>query len=472
MLHSSYDPEKEAERFTQTAPVPFSPRYILITEPAVSYCAKKFKEKYPEAKTCCIRYSREFEQYDREWDKVFYIKEEEALGEEIFSYMGEEGISSCVFLSWKASEKVFAEENTTAWKAIKSAVLKSRNVLATRSYFAKRWIKNSLRYCTFAKNTLKIKKGNLPIVICASGPSLSSSINKIKENRKKFFLIAVSSALSPLVHENIIPDMCISTDGGYWAKLHLSFALKKHNIPLALPAEGSCFAENLTETNTVPLFYGDGASEDILTDCGYEKTSALRNGSVSGTAAQLALELTEGNVYFCGLDLAPGKGHAHTQPNELEKNAARFDTRISNAETRAAPSSFKNGSLEIYRSWFENTDFHKRLFRLSCDFPYKNTLGSVADVNWKKAEADFEKNKDGCRTSFINSTAHFKTEDRINTLKQTVSEKCSSDEWKKEAFTAEWIVLERSDNDLKKIEIESKMKDFKKDVLRALGDYE
>ncbi len=469
MLHSSYDPCKEAERFVQTAPVPFSPKYILLTEPAISYCARYLKEKYPEAKICCIRYVQDFSQYDIEWNKTFYIKEEAALSEEIFSYMGEEGISACVFLSWKASEKVFKQENSTAWNAIKSAVLKSRSVLATRSYFAKRWTKNTLRFCTFAKNTLEIQKGNLPVVICASGPSLFSSLNKIKENRNKFFLIAVSSALSPLVNRNIIPDMCISTDGGYWAKLHLSFALKKHNIPLALPAEGCCFAENIINTKIIPLFYGDGISEEILKSCGYTKTPAQRNGSVSGTVAQLALNLTTGNIYFCGLDLSPSTGFAHTQPNELEINAARFDTRLLNSETRIAPSCFKNNSLEIYRSWFKNTDFKNRLFRLSDGYPYKNNLGSIIDVDWEKAEIDFEKNKNGSKIEFIKTTKEFNQDERINTLTKIIFERCKSEEWKKEAFTAEWISFNRSNDESKRKELELKMNSFEKDILKSLG---
>ena len=158
-----------------------------------------------------------------------------------------------------------------------------------RNYFATRWTKNALRFSLFTKKTATINKGTSDILICASGPSLYSSISFIKKYRKRFFLVAVSSALTPLIHNGIVPDLCISTDGGYYAKKHISFALNRSNIPLALPGEGSSYASIIDSTTIVPLYYGDGTSEDILMELGFKGLKAIRNGSVSGTAIYLSL---------------------------------------------------------------------------------------------------------------------------------------------------------------------------------------
>mgnify|MGYP004516284809 FL=1 len=84
--------------------------------------------------------------------------------------MGDEGIASCLFASWKPSEKAFPKQSALAWNEIKAAVLKSRNVLCTRKHFAKRWAKNAVRLSLFAKNIYGIKSGTSPVVVCASGP--------------------------------------------------------------------------------------------------------------------------------------------------------------------------------------------------------------------------------------------------------------------------------------------------------------
>ena len=237
-LHSFYNPSKEAERFAETAECQFSPSFILVTEPALSYCVPFLKKRFPNAKLFCIRFTKGFEQSNSKWNKVFYTESNDGtpnknLSEEIFSTMGEEGIASCLFLSWKASDQAFPETSNYAWDQIKKAVLKSRSVLGTRNYFATRWTKNALRFSLFTKKTATINKGTSDILICASGPSLYSSISFIKKYRKRFFLVAVSSALTPLIHNGIVPDLCISTDGGYYAKKHISFALNRSNIPLA-----------------------------------------------------------------------------------------------------------------------------------------------------------------------------------------------------------------------------------------------
>ena len=118
-LHSLYNPSKEASRFIESSVCPFNPKYVLITEPALSYCVKPLKEKFPQARLCCVRFTPAFNQWNKIWDKVFnaYNKTEESsvnknLSEEIFSYMGEEGVSQCFFISWNASEKAF--ENSTS----------------------------------------------------------------------------------------------------------------------------------------------------------------------------------------------------------------------------------------------------------------------------------------------------------------------------------------------------------------------
>ncbi len=475
-LHSAYDPSHEALRFVQNVSCDFKPKYILVTGAALSYCAVYFRKFYPGSILCTVQYSSDFKITEKLWDKTFYPSSENSvsLAEQIYSFMGEEGIVSCLFVAWQPSEKAFPSESRKAWQEIKAAVLKSRNVLATRSFFARRWVRNSLRFCLFVKDTYYFQKGTAPIVVCASGPSLAGSIPYLKKNRERFFLLAVSSALRPLVSQGLIPDLCLSTDGGYWAKLHLASTLKAYpQIPLALSPESACFGELMENGKIVPISYGDGICEPLLSACGYSATPAHRNGTVSGTAAQLALELTTADVYFCGLDLAPADGYAHTQPNELENRDSLKDMRLATQDTRLLPSSFKSPALNIYCSWFSSYNFRGRLFRLSDNYQYKNTLGDIRDVSWDFFENSVPEKAEGMPMCF-SSRKKFDFTKRYRQLQSIIKENLNNPAWIREAVPADYIVYERSigmeseATALKKVQTD--MQGFYRDIMRALAE--
>ncbi len=476
-LHSFYNPVKEAQRFAETAECLFNPSYILVTEPCISYCASFLRKRFPKAKLCCIRFCDGFSDYDKEWDKIFHSNVQDNqlnhnLSEDIFNYMGDEGIAACLFLSWKASDQAFPDISKFSWDEIKKAVVKSRSILGTRNFFAKRWTKNALRFSLFTKKTATIKNGNGDIVICASGPSLHSSIECIKKYRERFFLIAVSSALSPLVANGIIPDLCISTDGGFWAKLHISFALNSHDIPLALPAEGSCFATIMNKTAIIPLYYGDGTSEAILKEIGFSGLKALRNGSVSGTAIQLALSITDGNIYYCGLDLAFSKGFVHTQPNELEINDSRNDGRLRTTETRISASVLNKGSIDIYRSWFSSMDFYGRVHRLSNSYRYENSLGRIPDVDWEYFDRNTLNFSRKQKPEIINTDIRTNDKAIVSKLKEICKKNSSTSEWIHNAVPSEAVVMDRSigtdSYDEAKKTVEHGMEEFIGDITRAI----
>ena len=88
LLHSAYNPEKEAERFVQTISVDFSPKYIIVTGPALSYCLPFLKQRFAYSKFVCIHYTNQFDNDKSLWDKVIYS--EDSVQNQLFSYIGEE----------------------------------------------------------------------------------------------------------------------------------------------------------------------------------------------------------------------------------------------------------------------------------------------------------------------------------------------------------------------------------------------
>lgn len=476
-IHSSYNPSREAQTFVNQLNVNFNPKNILITEPGLSYCSKFLQERFPESILTCIRFSDFFDKTNNKWQKIFYVHKNfqnsnsdfnENLSEEIFSFFGDEGLATCFFISWSPSQIPFKAEYEFAWAQIKKSILKSRKVLLTRNFFAKRWIKNSIRLVQNAENNYTVKKGNFPILICASGPSLKSSIPFIIKNRKNFFLIAVSSALKPLVYNKIEPDFCISTDGGFWAKKHISFAIKNSEIPLAISTEGSCYASILENSKFIPLSYYDGIADEIFKTCNFNALKIQRNGTVSGTAALLALSLTSAPVFFCGLDLSSNKSYQHTQPNELETEESRFDNKFSNLETRIFNQSIQTSSLQIYKDWFSANDFGENFYRLSDNYKFSNKLGKIKDINWEDFETLTKSyNQKKCN---LEIQKLFYTKENYETrIKNLINSNINNFLWQKEFVPSQAIVYERSIGTQKENEASINLQNALKDFLKSLN---
>ena len=382
-LHSNYAPVKEAERFVENLNIPYTPSSIIITEPALSYVSAFLKNKYPQVKLGVIRYSDSFSDYNSSFDFVINYFEHADFEAYLESRFTEEELLQTFFTPWLPSSQAFAETDKIVWNCIKAAMERSKTLLITRQYFEKRWLLNS---CNFLKYTSSIISFPFPIdknvLIISSGPSLKPFIPLIKENQNKFFIISLSSSISLCLKNKIIPDICMTTDGGYWAGEHLK-SLRNNNIPLAMPAEAYCKKSPLSELTLLPLDYGDGISHDLIKASGLPYIKAVRNGTVSGTALLFAINYFTRNIYMCGFDMAAQRGFQHSQPNQLEVNASIKDNRIRNKITRLTRSELTNGSLDIYKQWFKNNPIdtgERKVFRLINKEDSKNSLGWIKDL--------------------------------------------------------------------------------------------
>ena len=443
-LHSVYSPQKESQRFVDLLTCPFKPEYIVITEPGLSYSLKYLKEKFPGAKIGAIRYCHDFDSYNSGFDFVFYKSSNQSLQKQLQTYFTEERIFSVFFISWKPSEKAFPDENDFCWKEIKASLDFSKTLLVTRQFFEKKWLINTINFIKYSNNYFSYNKTDLPILIAASGPSLKESLNIIKKIQDKCIIIALSSALSPLIQNNIIPDFCMTSDGGYWAKEHLKM-LKKNMIPLAITAEAACQKKLLQSLPLIPLCYPDGLSKSICLLSQIPFTQAQRNGTISGTALELALEITSDKIYFCGLDLAEAKGFQHTQPNELELNSQISDNRLNTKEKRISRQGFKNSSLEIYKNWFQNRKLpENKVYRVISSQFKKNSLGSISDIlpeDFSKIAENIIKKEKNKEKGKILKKINIAEKKDLSKIIDFIFSSCESQQWQKALFPLDYTAL-------------------------------
>ena len=446
-LHSGYAPSKEADRFVENLNIPFSPYAIIISEPALSYLVKPLRKKYPQAKIGVIRYTDFFNSYNSLFDFVINLFEGINLESRLEALFNEEQLLSVHFISWQPCSQVFTEEDKLCWNAIKATLERAKTLLITRQYFEKKWLLNCAGFLRSIKNPVSLKnKIDLPLLIISSGPSFQDAIKVIKKNQNKFFIICLSSALLPCLKNNIIPDLCMTTDGGYWAGQHLK-KLYQNNVPLALPSEALCPKAILEKARILPLVYEDGISAELSQASGIKFMKAVRNGTVSGTALIWAIQNSSKEIYLTGLDMAAQKGFQHTQPNELEKNSSLKDSRISTKEKRLTAAEFGGASLEIYRQWFENFDFSKsgkKIFRVIENSRKKNSLGNICDIDVNS----FNEISENLRTE--KKKKNFFTEQNLPSIK--ASEKAAEylqkadkrEEWSKQLFPLDYVLLSHS----------------------------
>lgn len=449
-MHSAYNPSKEAEQFVAGISAPFNPSAVIVIEPALSYCAPFLRKRFPQTALYAVRAGASFSAYDGAWDAVFFA--DDTLGNRLFGQLGEETICSALFVAWSPSERLFPDKTKLAWQAIKTVVLKSRDVLGTRSFFAKRWIKNAVRFCAHIQHPAILHKGTADILIAASGPSLRTSLPKIAACRARFFVIALSSALLSLLHEGITPDLVLSTDGGFWAKKHLACCGGRFpRVPFAIAAEGAAPAALLETQTVVPLWYDDSIAVPLLRVCDIPAMRAAQNGTVSGTAVEFALALTSGNVYLCGLDLATAQGFQHTQPNALEQYHAAHDDRLRTTHTRlTASATAARGSLAVYRDWFVSVSerLEKRVFRLSDSYDFAHKLGNIRDVSWDIFSAS---TADKAQRFPSIEQIRLASSDRKQLLAELLPELFATDRYDRELYPIETLMQKRATTEAEQI---------------------
>jgi hypothetical protein len=148
-----------------------------------------------------------------------------------------------------------------------------------------------------------------------------------------FATIAVSSALAACRWAGIEPDIVVSTDGGYWSRVHL-YPLAREALTLAAPLTALPSASVYRHLALLLLDQGSFAESELLPSLG----PALRlppHGTVSGTALYLAARLTDGPIVAAGLDLASFGDIDHARPHGFDAILAEGVSRVAPLEGKA-----------------------------------------------------------------------------------------------------------------------------------------
>lgn len=261
--------------------------------------------------------------------------------------------------------KVFTDayrEIYDIYKASGEVVVLDRN---THIMFADEFIVNMLKNIPdmieqYTINELKeqfdkVNLTDIPAIIVSAGPSLDKNIEDIKLAVGKAFIIAVDTALKPVLNAGIIPDITITVDP------HKPLTVIDHELATGIPIV-TCDDGNykLIEKMKNKIFYfgqpGSYIYDIYQRYAGVEVSPLETGGSVANNAFSLARYLGFKTIILVGQDLAFAGEQSHASSVYGEEINRKSLTRktgevlVEGIDGKQIPT-MKN--MEMYLRWFE-----------------------------------------------------------------------------------------------------------------------
>lgn len=174
--------------------------------------------------------------------KYFYLENKPDDPDRFFSNMVKRIRSSILIIDLPAYQSIFPQKRQAFFSQFENHLKERCNSLATYSAFQKRWTINSVKNFIQVLNSPNIlleKKDffkNKPAVLVASGPSLESEIENLKEIRDNglAYIFTVGTALNALVKCGINPHAACTYDPSDENQIICKEVLEKglNSIPL------------------------------------------------------------------------------------------------------------------------------------------------------------------------------------------------------------------------------------------------
>ena len=151
------------------------------------------------------------------------------------------------------------------------------------------------------------QKKDIPVFIVASGPSLDKTINFIKENKKKAFIISAGTALRKLLKNNIKPDIHIEIERTFQTYKALEKQLEGFDKSILddilLVVTNNVHPKVFTLFKNKLIFpkFNDTGYYAFIEPLGYD-AFRLSNPTVSNGALSVAINLGFKEIYLFGTD--------------------------------------------------------------------------------------------------------------------------------------------------------------------------
>ncbi|HAE22013.1 MAG TPA: hypothetical protein DCG47_06795 [Spirochaetaceae bacterium] len=388
-FYSRYAPDKEAERFARAMLADKKPSLIFILGSGRNYLGKACRQLSPGARIVVVQPDGSFEAELIDMpDASWCPGGDESLADFLTSCLDDgKAAGGIALLEWQPLLSAYPREAEYMRSALSMALEHYSSAAATRSYWARRWLRNSVRFALKARRFARIRQGAGSLALACAGPSLEYALDTCQKAGLPIW--ALASAQEALEWRGFKPSLVLSSDPGHWAAFHLRAALAGA-CPLALPPSAALPAALLEGgASIVALDTGMAFEAMALNAAGAEPLSARSSGTAAGTALSLALAACDGTVYMLGQDLAARSLSAHARPYALDRIDFSTPARLAPESQQRSALIFerygsRQGAWRLSRAFnayakdaFLSQADRKRCLRLS-DSPVDNELTKVA----------------------------------------------------------------------------------------------
>ena len=251
---------------------------------------------------------------------------------------------------------LFPEEAVNFLKAIrnhaKEELLQYNTKRLFSSVIVKNIISNAKYLCNAYKTTqlVEVIPRDIPGIVVAAGPSLNKNIRELKKAKGKAFIIAVDTAIKPLLDAGIIPDMFAIVDG----KKPLSLVEREEAKKIPLVTTLNAASDILDYHTGMKFFFNEGFTfaDTILLRTTRQWGGLESGGSVANNAFSLLHKIGLERIILVGQDLAytGKKSHADgTFADVMEEEKGRKFIMVEGNEEKEVPTT---EILKEYLDWY------------------------------------------------------------------------------------------------------------------------
>lgn len=255
-------------------------------------------------------------------------------------------------------EMLFPEQTLEFMKRIRDIAHANRLNFNTQDKFAKVTVKNLLQnmmhLCKAYKSTqlVDVIPRDIPGIVVAAGPSLNKNIKELKKAKGKAFILAVDTAIKPLLDEGIIPDMFAIVDGV--KPLSLVEREEARNIPLLCTIVSA--SEVLNYHTGMKFMFNEGYryAEMIFSASSARPGGIASGGSVATHAFSLLYKIGLKRIILVGQDLAltGNKTHADgTFQDKMEEIDTKNAIMVEGNYEEKVPTRY---DFQNYLKWYDD----------------------------------------------------------------------------------------------------------------------
>lgn len=336
-LHSSYDPQKEADSWASK--LDFGPDSMMVLfglglgyhlRALLPLVQSSTKIIVIEPNDEVVQAARELEGNRSLFDQetIHIVKDWNGF-KETYLRVGNPW-DNLFFSKIPVYPQVYENEYLSFIKKFQKEVNSLRANLCTVLFFSERWQRNLFKNLRFLKESARVASifgefKKKPVIIVSAGPSLMENIDQLHKAKGKALIIAVGTVIKLLLHHDILPDLVISFDGGPENYEGHFKGVKISDVPLVYdPTIYYKIVEEYGGPKALMLIDpGNLWLEDYLDGpIGFLKTGP----SVANTALSLACRLEADPIIFVGQDLAHTGGLTHAEHTHGEGHDYRIQT--------------------------------------------------------------------------------------------------------------------------------------------------